>query len=407
MKPDKTDRELLRLAQELDDGRLVDWTGRDSSDPALAAGIRGLRDLEVLAEALGRDPERSGPDAPGRAWLEPGSILGRYPVECEAGRGGMGVVYLARDPVLDRPVALKLLPPDVARTPERLTRFTGEAKLLASLNHPNVATIHGLEESAGHRFLVLEWVPGETLEARLRRGPLPWREALEVCGQIARALAAAHEGGVIHRDLKPGNVMITPQGRIKVLDFGLARRGDAHRDLLAGPSDPRIQGTWGYVSPECLTREEDHRADVFAFGCVFYECLAGVPAFPGDSVDEIRLALLQREPDQARLPAATPPAIRRLIASCVVKDPERRLGSIAEAVRTIELADGRRLPRPPRLSNAAIAVPHRLPEEADAFVGRENELGELAETLRRGARLVTLRGAGGLGKTRLAVRLVL
>jgi predicted ATPase len=404
MKPDETDRELLRLAQELDEGRAVDWQGRDSTDPVLAAGIQGLRELEALAAAMERDPEPLERSASARAWLEPGAMLGRYPVEREAGRGGMGVVYLARDPVLDRPVALKLLPPDVASSSARWVRFTSEAKLLASLNHPNVATIHGLEESEGHRFLVLEWVAGETLAARLRRGPLPWRDALDVCGQIARGLAAAHEGGVIHRDLKPGNVMITPQGRAKVLDFGLARRGVAPGDLPAGPSDPYVQGTWGYVSPECLTRAEDHRADVFAFGCLLYESLAGVPAFPGDSVDEIRDALLQREPDEARLPAETPPAIRRLIASCVVKDPERRLGSMREALRTIEAALGTRLDRAAGASEAALAIPHQLPDESDAFIGRESELGELAEKLRSGARLVTLRGPGGMGKTRLAVR---
>jgi predicted ATPase/tetratricopeptide (TPR) repeat protein len=242
------------------------------------------------------------------------------------------------------------------------------------------------------------------LAARLQKGALPWREALEVCGQIARGLAAAHEGGVIHRDLKPGNVMITPQGLVKVLDFGLARRGAATGDLPAGPSDPAVQGTWGYVSPECLTREEDHRADVFAFGCVLYECLAGVAAFPGSTVDEIRDALLRGEPDEARLPVDTPPAIRRLIASCVVKNPDRRLGSMAEAVRTIESALGRRAVQPVTRAHAGAATPHRLPEESDAFVGREDDLGELAGRLRRGARLVTLQGAGGMGKTRLAVR---
>src|SRR5262249_3910808 len=158
------------------------------------------------------------------------------PIEREAGRGGMGIVYLARDPVLDRPVALKLLPPELARAPQRLERFTREAQLLASLNHPNVATIYGLGEDARRlRFLALEWVAGESLAARLTRGALAWREALELCAQIARGLAAAHEGGVIHRDLKPGNVMITPQGRVKVLDFGLARRGMAPGDLPAGP----------------------------------------------------------------------------------------------------------------------------------------------------------------------------
>jgi len=400
MKPDETDQELLRLAHAMDDGEAVDWEVRRSTDPALEAGIQGLRDIEALASALRREPKPPG-GASARMWLEPGAMLGRYPVEREAGRGGMGVVYLARDLVLDRPVALKLLPPDIARSPERLARFTVEAKLLASLNHPNIATIHGFEESDGHRFLVLEWVAGETLAARLARGPLPRRDALDVCVQIARGLAAAHEGGVIHRDLKPGNVMITPQGRIKVLDFGLARRDADAGESAPSMRDPRIQGTWGYVSPERLGGIEDHRADVFAFGCVLFECLTGTPAFPGKHVEDIRRATLEHEPDEGRLPADTPSSVRRLIASCVVKDPERRLGSISEAVRTIEAASGHRAPS---RAEDAIAVPHRLPEEIDAFVGRENELGELAEQLRRGARTVTLLGAGGMGKTRLAVR---
>jgi predicted ATPase len=403
MTPDRSEEELLRLAQDLDEGRPVDWD-RHSTDPAMLAGIEGLRDIEKVTAALGREPEPLDTSGQARAWLDPGSVLGRYPIEREAGRGGMGVVYLARDQVLDRPVALKLLPLDVARSPARLERFTREAKLLASLNHANVATIYGLEEDArGLRFLALEWVAGETLAARLGRGPLPWREALEVCGQIARGLAAAHEGGVIHRDLKPGNVMITPRGQVKVLDFGLARRGVAPGDLPAGPSEPTVKGTWGYVSPECLTREEDHRADVFAFGCVLYECLAGAPAFPGETVDEIREALLRREPDMGRLPGDVPPMIRRLIASSLTKDPDRRLGSMGEALRSIEAALGRRA-APPTPSEAARAVPHRLPEESDAFVGRERELGDLAATLRRGARLVTLQGPGGMGKTRLAIR---
>lgn len=404
MNSDETERELLRLAGDLADGRDVDWDA--PTDPALTADVQGLKDIHALASALrGRPPEDAPPPT---GAVAPPARLGRYPIEREAGRGGMGVVYLARDEVLDRPVALKLLPPDMARSPERLERFTREARLLASLSHPNVATIHGLEEeSAQGRFLVLEWVEGETLAARLRRGALPWADALEVCGGIARGVAAAHEGGVIHRDLKPGNVMITPQGRVKVLDFGLARRdrpstGAVSGDVAPPPSDPAVRGTWGYVSPECLTRDEDHRADVFALGCILYECLAGTPAFPGDTVDEVREALLHRDPDERRLPADLPPAVRRLIASCVAKDPGRRLGSMAEVVRAIDAALGRRPAA--TLGPAAANAPHRLPEEEDAFVGRESELGELAGRLRGGARLVTLHGPGGVGKTRLAVR---
>jgi hypothetical protein len=205
----------------------------------------------------------------------------------------------------------------------------------------------------------------------------------------------------VHRDLKPGNVMITSQGRTKVLDFGLARRGATD----AGPvAESAIQGTWGYVSPERLTGHDDHRGDVFAFGCVLYECLAGAPAFPGATVDELRDALLHREPDEsATVRGCVARDMRRLIASCVTKDPARRLGSMAEALRAIEAALGRRTTA--TVSPAAMqAPPHHLPEETDAFVGREEELGELAARLRRGARLVTLQGPWRYGKTRLAVR---
>lgn len=408
---DESERELLRIAEDLADGRPIDWDAR--TDPALAADLEGLRDIQAVASALRSEPTGTGPVPEGRA---PGSRLGRYAIEREAGRGGMGVVYLARDPVLDRFVALKVLPLDPADSPGTIRRFTREAKLLASLNHPNVATIHGLEEGDGFRFLVLEWVRGETLAARLRRGALPWREAIDVCAQIARGVVAAHEDGVIHRDLKPGNVMITADGRVKVLDFGLARRdapadtGSAPRAAPGGPaptssrSDVAVQGTWGYVSPECLTREEDHRADVFAFGCILFECLAGSPAFPGDTVDEVRHALLHREPDEARLPADLPASIRRLIASCLVKDPGRRLGAMAEALRVIEAVPGTRAAAAAVRGDSRKPVPYRLPEEADAFVGRESELGELSARFRGGGRLLTLHGAGGLGKTRLALR---
>src|SRR5690349_2402860 len=162
--------------------------------------------------------------------------IGTYPVEREVGRGGMGIVYLARDTRLDRPVAIKVLPDAFAADPERLARFEREARLLASLSHPNIAAIYGLEESSGRRFLVLEYVEGETLAQRLVRGPLPVDEAVEVCAKIAAALEAAHEGGVVHRDLKPGNVKLTPSGDVKVLDFGLAKGGAGS----AASSDPSI-----------------------------------------------------------------------------------------------------------------------------------------------------------------------
>ncbi len=400
------DAALLRLAHEVADGRRVDWTRHRTTDPALAAAIQGLETIAALAATMRREPAvgHPAPDgAPPRSEheLEPGQVLGRFRVESEAGRGGMGIVYRARDEVLDRAVALKLLPTRVARSPERLARFTREAKLLASLNHPNLATIHGMEENdAGLCYLVLEWVPGETLARRLEHGPLPLSSALDVCLQIAEALQAAHEGGVIHRDLKPGNVIVTPQGRAKVLDFGLARTvGEPPTGENTGPSDLRVAGTWGYVSPECFTGDDDHRADLFAFGCVLYECLAGIPAFPGASADEILIALLEREPDPARLPAGTPSEVRDLIAQCVVKDPNRRLASIAGAVHTLAIALGR-----DPLGPSPIAHAPTLPRPATSFIGRGREI-EQCRTLLRTNRVLTLTGAGGSGKTRLAIAL--
>jgi non-specific serine/threonine protein kinase len=393
--PEESESEILRLAMKVADGRAVDWPLHESLDPGAAADMEGLRAIEAVAAAMRREIEPIS--AARRPWLESGRRLGRFRVEAEAGRGGMGIVYRARDEMLDRLVALKLLPPDVAHSAERLAQFTREAKLLASMNHPNIATIHGMEdEGPGLRYLVLEWVPGETLAQRLRRGRLPLAAALDACVQIAQALGAAHEGGVVHRDLKPGNVMITPQGRVKVLDFGLAR-AETTGTRESPSSEPRIAGTWGYVSPECLERREDHRADVFAFGCLLYECLAGAPAFPGSSVEEIQQALLHREPDASLLPGDTPSTIVELITRCVEKDPERRLTSIADAERILE----RVLGRAPAVTLAP-AAGGTLPHFGSSFVGRGREI-EQCRDLLQGCRLLTLTGAGGSGKTRLAV----
>src|SRR5512143_2429943 len=214
--------------------------------------------------------------------LAPGARRGPYEILAPLGAGGMGEVYRARDARLAREVAIKALPAEFARDPERVARFEREARLLASLNHPNVAGIHGLEESAGDRFLVLELVEGETLAARLARGAMPVDEAIEVCRQIATGVEAAHEAGVVHRDLKPGNVMLRPDGTVKVLDFGLARQGAPHGaassdpSLLASPTMSFaatvagiILGTAAYMSPEqARGRAVDRRTDIWSFGCV-------------------------------------------------------------------------------------------------------------------------------------------
>ena len=275
--------------------------------------------------------------------------IGSYRVVREIGRGGMGVVYLARDERLDRDVAIKALPEELATDQDRLARFEREARTLAQLNHPNVAGIHGVEEHEGARYLVLEFVEGETLAERLDRGPLPVDEALEIAVEIAAGVEAAHEAGVIHRDLKPGNVIVTPDGQAKVLDFGLAKSSTASSGTnLAGsptittPRSPTIPGailgTAAYMSPEqAKGRTVDRRADVWSFGCILFECLSGRAAFPGATLSEILAEVLKSEPDWAALPPSTPPAVRRVLRRCLIKDPRERLRDLGDA--RMELID--------------------------------------------------------------------
>ena len=281
--------------------------------------------------------------------LSPGSSLGTYQVVALIGAGGMGEVYRARDTRLGREVAIKALPPVFARDPDRLARFEREARVLASLNHPNVAAIYGLEEIEGVRYLILELVEGETLGQRLERGPLPPRETLEIGLQIATALEVAHEGGVIHRDLKPANVKITPAGDVKVLDFGLAKgtpAGDSSSSpalsqsptiTLAMTGEGMILGTAAYMSPEqARGKPVDRRTDIWSFGCVLYECLAGDQLFEGETVSDLIARILEREPDWSRLPEGTPARLRTLLQRCLDKDAKRRLRDIGDARIEIE-----------------------------------------------------------------------
>jgi len=292
------------------------------------------------------------------------SQIGPYCIEREIARGGMGIVYLARDTRLDRPAAIKALPDDVAADPERLARFEREAKVLASLRHPNIAGIYGLEESGGRRYLALEHIEGETLATRIGRGPLPLAEALEICAQIAAGVEAAHESGVVHRDLKPGNVMITPDEHVKVLDFGLAKGKVAESGSGALPTSPTtpesptvtspvlphspteispatlpgvILGTAAYLSPEqARGKAVDRRTDIWSFGCVLYECLTGKRAFEGETVSDTIAKILERDADWKALPTSTPPRIRELLQRCLEKDPRKRLRDIGEARLALE-----------------------------------------------------------------------
>ncbi|MBZ5697190.1 MAG: serine/threonine protein kinase [Acidobacteriia bacterium] len=276
-----------------------------------------------------------------------GQQLGSYKIVSLLGAGGMGEVYQAQDSKLSRDVAIKVLPAAFAHDAERLARFQREARMLASLNHPNIATIHGLEQSDGVHYLVMELVLGHTLAEHVSAGALKIEEALKLGGQIAEALEAAHEKGVIHRDLKPANVKVTPEGRVKVLDFGLAKAfaGDGGMDLSNAPTltamgteEGRILGTPAYMSPEqARGKPVDKRTDIWAFGCVLYEMLTGKEAFRGETVSDTIAAVLEREPDWKVVPTATPAKVQNLLHRCLEKNVNRRLRDIGDA--RIELLD--------------------------------------------------------------------
>jgi hypothetical protein len=274
--------------------------------------------------------------------LSPGARIAQYEILSVLGVGGMGEVYRARDTRLGREVAVKTLPETFAADPSRLARLEREARVLAALNHPHVAAIHQVEQEGGTRVLVLELVPGETLAERLRRGPLPVREALPLFRQVAEGLEAAHEKGVLHRDLKPANVKITPEGRAKILDFGLAKAfavDDGAPDVSHSPTISYegtehgvILGTAAYMSPEqARGKPVDRRTDVWSFGSVLFEALTGRQAFPGETISDIIAAILAREPDWSRLPGETPPRVRELLHRCLQKDVARRLHDIGDA----------------------------------------------------------------------------
>ncbi len=270
--------------------------------------------------------------------------LGNYETLEKIGAGGMGEVYRARDSRLGRDVALKILPEVFAHDADRLARFEREARLLAALNHPGIGAIYGLEQAEGLRFLVLELVPGEDLAARIARGAIPLDEALPIARDVAEAVEFAHEQGVVHRDLKPANVKLTPEGRVKVLDFGLAKALDSD-----DPRDPRLSqsptllhssptiagvilGTAAYMSPEqARGKSVDKRSDVFAFGCLLYEMLTGHQAFEGETVSDTLASVLKTQPDLTQLPSETPRAVRDLLKRCLEKDPKLRLRDIGEA----------------------------------------------------------------------------
>jgi Tol biopolymer transport system component len=306
--------------------------------------------------------------------LAPGTKLGAYEITAQIGAGGMGEVYRARDTKLGREVAIKILPELFASDPERLARFEREARALASLNHANIAQIYGVEEfgTRGRSALVMELVEGEDLSARLLRGALPVADVLPIARQLADALESAHEHGIIHRDLKPANIKVRDDGTVKVLDFGLAKAmepgGAAGGHATNSPTLTAratqlglILGTAAYMSPEqARGKTVDRRVDIWAFGAVMAELLAGKRAFSGDDVTEVLAKVLERDPDLSTLPAKTPPSLQRLITRCLVKDPRQRLRDMGEARLAIEDAQRELVEGASQMSAAAAPLPVSL-----------------------------------------------
>ena len=326
-------------------------------DPAIHAAARAVADDQRAGEAA-------------RMALSPGSRLGPYDIAAQIGAGGMGEVYRARDTNLGRHVAIKVLPEAVAADRDRLARFDREARTLAALNHPNIAAIYGLERSGGTIALVMELVEGLTLADRIAHGAIPVAEALPIARQIVEAIEAAHEQGIIHRDLKPANVKVTPDGRVKVLDFGLAKAFVAKQSAEEVGNSPTlsalptmqgvIMGTAAYMSPEQSRGKTVTKAtDIWAFGCVLYEMLTGKQAFPGEDVTDILAAVVRGEPDWSSLPKDTPPAIRTLLQRCLRKNrPERLQDAASVRIEIADVLSG----ATPTTFEAATAAPHKSRE---------------------------------------------
>lgn len=334
--------------------------------------------------------------------LSHGSEIGAYRIVGEIGRGGMGLVYVAEDLRLGRQIALKILPPYLAEDADAFRRFKGEARLLAKMNHPNIAIIHSLETEKSIQFLTMELISGDTLQRRISSGPLPVGEWFLVARQIASALEAAHSNGIIHLDLKPGNVMMTPDGLIKVLDFGLAMAPGRETDTGTGArtrarTQETIGGTPGYMSPEqVMGKEVDSRADIFAFGAVLFEAATGHRTFEGSSIAERMRATMTREPDLGLVPAEFPESVRDLIQRCLIKDANRRLASITQASEELDRALTGGAPA------KTIRAPNNLPISLSNFVGRTQAKTEVKELLKRHP-ILTITGVGGGGKTRFVL----
>jgi non-specific serine/threonine protein kinase len=381
-----------------------------SGDEALRREVESLLAYQAAAEPFLESPAlevaaQSADDQPSMPLV--GQTLGHYQVQSLLGRGGMGEVYLARDPRLDRAVALKILPPDLALDMDRMSRFSREAKAASALNHPNVATIHDIGESHGVRFIVMEYVEGHTLAEEIADGPLPAADAIEIGVQVADALDAAHAKGITHRDIKPANLMRTPRGQVKVLDFGIAKTTQSDgsspiaetTNIGAQTAVGVVIGSVPYMSPEqVLGRAVDHRSDIFSLGVAMYETATGRPPFASTTPAETMDRILHVRPEPiCRINPEVPVALERVIGKCLEKEVERRY----QFARDL-LADLRALK-----CDADTHLPsrdvrrHNLPAQLTSFIGR-TEIAEIRRLL-SATRLLTLTGAGGCGKTRLAL----
>jgi serine/threonine protein kinase len=299
--------------------------------------------------------------------LTSGTKLGPYVIVSLAGAGGMGEVYRARDGRLNREVAIKVLPAAFARDPERLRRFQQEAQAVAALNHPNILAIHDFGDHEGSPYIVTEFLEGETLRDRMRPGALPMRKATEYGEQVARGLAAAHEKGIVHRDLKPENIFITRDGRVKILDFGLAKLARSEgipatdAETLVSQTEPGVvMGTAGYMSPEQVKGQTaDQRSDLFSFGAILYEMLSGRRAFRGDTSVETMSAILKEDPPElTETNRSVPPVMERIVRHCLEKNPEERFQSARDVAFNLQSLSGS------TSQVAAIAPASRAPARA-------------------------------------------
>jgi predicted ATPase len=341
--------------------------------------------------------------------LSPGSRFGGYEILQRLGAGGMGEVYRARDPRLERELAIKTLSPNLCSHPEALSRFDREARSACALNHPNIVTIYELGQVNGTHFIAMELVQGETVRALLASGAIPFRKAVAIAAQVADGLAKAHELGIVHRDLKPENLMVSGDGTAKVLDFGLAKLlrpdpADGSNSTTTITEHGTVMGTVGYMSPEqAIGNEVDFRSDQFSFGSVLYEMVTGLPAFRKKTHAETMAAILRDEPERlgAKMLQAPAPFVW-IVERCLAKDPQQRYGSTRDLARDLAAVRDRLADVPARETEAR---PNNLPVQRTAFIGREREEEGLRQLLSRAdVRLVTLTGPGGIGKSRLALQ---